>query len=352
MLVLKDSLPLVSIIIVNFNAEKFLESCLGSVFKQTKVPFEVIVVDNHSTDKSLRVLKEIKKGSRLLKIVALAQNVGPAEGRNLGVKKSQSQHLVFLDHDTEVGEDWLSRPLAYLENHPQIGAAQLKILKMSTDRVYDSAGEKLTNFGFLSERARSAEDVGQFDKVEDIFSGKTAAMIVQREVFNKIGGFDEDYFMYWEEPDLCWRIWKLGYRVVFLPRGKVWHAYGTKEKKVSPAWDTQITYLGCRNQIATIAKNGVGWQGLRMFLAVLSIWTILFLMFIARSDFKKARAVLSAFGYLLANRKTLLNKRAELKKRLGSQFASDKYWFDRVQDKRGLSWYWGKGLAYLTGKPF
>jgi hypothetical protein len=217
---------------------------------------------------------------------------------------------------------------------------------------FDSAGEKLTPFGFLSERARSAKDKGQFDYVEDIFSGKTAAMIVRKDIFQKIGGFDEDLFMYWEEPDLCWRIWKSGYRVVFLPTGKVWHAYGTKNKVVTPEHSAWITYQGCRNQITTIIKNGVGLGGVRMLLSAITAWIVLLVLFLVKFDFKKAKAVLSAFWWLIKNPKTLLQRRKRLKRKMGKSFESDSQWFSKIEIRRGVRWYLGKGISFVLGKPF
>ena len=177
-------------------------------------------------------------------------------------------------------------------------------------------------------------------------------MIVRRDVFNKIGGFDEDYFMYWEEPDLTWRIWKAGFRFVFLPMETVYHAYGTKEKKVSPQWNVQITYLGCRNQIMTIIKNGVRLRGLVMLLFVTTAWLGLFFLFLVTLNIKKAKAILQALFFLLKNLKHILQKRANLIKKLGKKYFSDQIWMSKIIDKRGIAWYFWKGIAYVLGKPF
>ncbi len=223
---------------------------------------------------------------------------------------------------------------------------------MGSENIYDCAGEKLTEFGFLSERARSTKDTGQFDQVEDIFSGKTAAMVVKKEVFEKIGGFDQDIFMYWEEPDFCWRVWKSGYRVVFLPMGKIWHAYGTKNKKVSQTHSLWITHQGCRNQLITIIKNATGFNLFKMLLAVITTWWILLISFLIKFDLKRAKAVIDAFIWLASHPKTLIRKRNQLKKKLGVQFYQDSNWLSKVVIKRSIKWYLGKGYSYLFGKKF
>jgi GT2 family glycosyltransferase len=319
-----------SIIIANNSknplAEKFLSCCITSIKKNTKIPYEILIKDGAIT--------------------------GPAKARNIAAKRGRGKYLLFLDYDTIISSTILHRTVEYLDKHPKIGGGQLKLLRMDRKNIFDSAGDKLTPFGFLAERAQEAIDNGQFDKVEPIFSGKGAAMIVRRDIFEKVGGFDEDYFMYWEEPDLTWRIWKAGYKFVFLPMGTVYHAYGSKEKKVSRKWDIEITYLGCRNHIATIIKNGVGLQGLKMLLSVTTAWLVFLLLFLVKLDFAKAKAILRAYLWLILNLKKLLNKRQTLQKKFGNKFFMDQRWMEKVKDNRNLNWYIGKGLSYVLGKPF
>jgi len=341
---------LISIVIINFNGERFINNCLNSILASHYRNFEVFIVDNNSTDQSREILQNYQSHPKI-KLIYLRQNIGPAYARNLAAQKAQGGYLVFLDYDTIVDKDWLIKAISYLEQNPNIGAGQLKILKMGTN-IYDCAGEKLTPFGFLAERARSASDRGQFNKVTDIFSGKTAAMIVKKSVFEEVDGFDKDFFIYWEEPDLCWRVWKTGLRVVFLPMGKVWHAYGTKEKPVSAKQATLITRQGCRNQIMTIIKNGVGFSGLRMLISAILAWFGLMILFIIKLDFAKATAVGKAFFWLLKRPKFLWQKRKTVKKRLGERFGSDAEWLPKVSVQQGIKWYLGKGISFVLGQPY
>lgn len=348
----KNNLPLVSIIIANRGRTTLLERCLRSIIAKTKVAFEIVVVDAGTKEAKLEELKSKFKKEKRVKIIKLKKDIGPPGKRNKGVEKSRSKYLVFLDSDTIVAKNWLIKVISFLGKDKTVGAGQLKILKTGQKDYFDSAGEKLTQFGFLSERARGVKDQGQFDQVEDIFSGKTAAMIVRKDVFLKAGRFDQDYFMYWEEPDLCWRIWKLGYRVVFLPMGKIWHDYWQENKKISPEKSAQITFLGCRNQISTIVKNGVGFQLFKMLIAVCFSWLILLFPFLIKGEFKKAKAIAKAFLQLTKDVPLLLKKRARAKKRLAERFYSDKNWFNKIRQKRPFSWYLGKATSYLFGKPF
>jgi len=348
----RNSQLFVSIIIANYNSERYIVACLKSVLKADYLSFEVIIVDSASNDKSRELIKKKFGKEKQLKLVELEENKGPTYSRNLGVKKSKGKYLVFLDNDTIVAKDWLKKTVKFMEENKDVGGGQLKLLRMDRKKIFDSAGDKISPFGFLAERAQEAEDKGQFDKADEIISGKGAGILVRRKVFEQVGGLDEDLFMYWEEPDLLWRIWKSGYQVVFLWMGKVWHAYGTKIKPVAEDWQIKIVYLGCRNQLMTIIKNGVGWRLVKMVIVVSLAWLGLLAMFLIKFDFKRVKAVMQAWGWLIGNWKLVLKKRRELQKRLGKKYFKDDQWWEKIVDKRGWQWYWGKGISYILGKPY
>lgn len=309
-------LPQVSVIIAGFDNDKFLQTCIKSIKKNTTIPHEIIIEDG------------TKKG--------------PCYARNKASKIARGKYLLFLDYDTKVKDyNFLSNTIKYLDKHPKIGGGQLKLLRMGTNK-FDSAGDKLTPFGFLAERAQEGADQGQFDKVSDIFSSKGAAMIVRKDLFIQLEGFDESYFMYWEEPDLTWRIWKAGFRYVFLPFDTVFHAYLTKYKQVSKKWETQITFYGCRNHLATIIKNGNGLNAVIMFISVNLAWMGLFIIFLLKLNFAKTGMVIFAYTSLITKLPKLLLKRSY----------SDNIWMKQIQDKRQLKWYFGKGTSYVLGKPY
>jgi GT2 family glycosyltransferase len=318
----------VSIIIANNsrypNYKRFVSRCIRSIKNNTFTLYEILVVDGAIT--------------------------GPAIARNSAAKRSRGKYLLFLDYDTTTNSTALHSVIEYLDKNPTVGGGQLKLLRMDRKNIFDSAGDKLTPFGFLAERGQESKDKGQFNKVEPIFSGKGAAMIVRKDVFNKIGGFDEDYFMYWEEPDLAWRIWKAEYKFVFIPMGVVYHAYGSNEKIVSNEWDIQITYLGCKNQIMTIIKNGVGLNGLIMLFFVTLAWVGLFFLFLLQANLKKATSIVKAFIWLVSNHKLIRQKRESLKIRLGERFKKDSEWFSAITLTKGINWYIGKGSSYLLGR--
>jgi len=274
--------------------------------------------------------------------VIVVNSTNPSWARNKGAKKAKGKYLVFLDNDTLVKKGWLDQVIKFMDKHPQVGAGQLKLLRMGSNK-FDSAGDLLTSNGFLAERAREAEDQGQFDRADKIFSGKGAAMIVRKNVFEKIGGFDETYIYYWEEPDLFWRVWQAGYEVRFLWMGTVWHAYGTEKKPIPKIPAEGQVYLACRNQLMTIIKNG-GDKRLRMLCGVGLAWLGLEIMFVAKGKWKQAWAIERAWWWILF--------RSGSSCRSGTVGKGKDQWIKQVMIKQDWQWYWGKGLAYISGRGF
>lgn len=269
--------------------------------------------------------------------VIVVNSTNPSWARNEGAEKAKGKYLVFLDNDTQVKKGWLDQVVKFMDKQPQVGAGQLKLLRMGTNK-FDSAGDLITNSGFLAERARESEDRGQFDKADKIFSGKGAGMLVRKDVFAKINGFDEAYVYYWEEPDLFWRIWQVGYEVRFLWMGTVFHAYGTQKKPIPKVPAEGQVYLACRNQLMTIIKNAQS-RRLRMLFWVSLSWLGLEIMFVVKGKWQQALSVERAWWWLLFHWP---------KQRL----KGNDQWLKQVMIKRDFKWYLGKGVSYVSGKPF
>ncbi len=346
----KNKLKL-SVVTISYNGKKFLKRCLGSVFSE-KGRFEVVFIDNGSSDGSLDLVrKEFGKDKRL-KVKRFEKNVGPVEARNWGVLKSEGEYILILDNDTKIEKGWYKKALKFIKENKEFGIAQPKLLIMGTNK-FNYAGDYISRFGFLMERSRSAEDKGQFDKVDKIFSLNIASALFKREAFLRLGGFDEDYFFYWEEPDLCWRYWLAGYKVLFAPEIVVYHAFGTKEKDTDYYKRRnrlyQATYLGCRNMIMTLIKN---FETHSLFLVLpvnVSCWLMLGLMFFLKFEFKRAGAIPKAIWWNIVNLKKTLRKRKKIQK---ERVVSDKEIFSVVGSAKGFLWYLGKGVSYVLRRPF
>lgn len=303
-----DNQQLVSIIIVNYNGKKILENCIRSVLSNNYGCIEIIVVDNASTDGSI---ENISRFLSELKIIKLERNFGPARARNDGVKIAKGKYIGFLDNDTEVDPDWIVEAIKEFENDENIGVIQCKLLLLKEPHKIDYVGEYIGQNGFLVQRARyQEEDCGQYDQNVEILAAKSAGMFIRKDVFEKIGGFDEDYFIFVEETDLGWRSWLMGYKSIFCHASVVYHLFSTTKDIVDKNTNNYfIRFHGTKNYIMTLIKN----LGFRQLIYTLPIhvmaWFGLAVLLIIQGNFKSGFNILRGIWWNLANLPKTLNKR-------------------------------------------
>lgn len=342
----------ISVIIPCYNARQFLERCLNSVFAEDEKMFEIILIDDGSTDGTPDFIKAVFGKRKNLKLITNKENVGSSQTKNIGVKNSQGEYLFFLDSDTKVKPGWSKTIPQFFENHKRAGLIQAKLLRMETNS-FDYAGDLISHFGFLIERARGVQDQGQFDQAKPIFGLKTAGAIMKKTVFEAINGFDPDYHIFWEDTDIAWRTWLAGFEVLFCPDITVWHASNTPEKTNQYYQERerayQISYFGCRNMLSSLIKN----LELKMLIFVLPIniscWLILSILFLFRLNPKKSLEILKGIGWNLIFLQKTLNKRKRIQT---ARMISDQKLFSLVGTKKGPDYYFNKAIAYIENKPF
>lgn len=338
----------ISIIIANYNGEKFLNDCLSSIYKEKGQSFEVVIVDDNSQDKSVYLLKKNLKRYSNLSLIKNKKSKGAAGSRNIGAKKSRGKYLFFLDYDTQIKKSWLNEVIQFFESYPDAAAGQAKLLKFNTN-FFDYAGDHLSQLGFLIERSKGAVDRGQFDSFDTIFSMKGAAMIVRKDVFNQIGGFDEDYFYLWEEPDLTWRVWLAGYKIYFVPTITVWHHYVTEEKSEDYYKKIDVIYRGVKNGITTLIKN----YGTRKLLSVVPVHILclicLSVLFLIRLEIKKSSDIIRAIFWNIISLPKILVKRKLIQ---DSRTISDKKLFNLISVDESSLYFIKKAFSYTLGIPF
>lgn len=238
----------ISIVIANFNGEKYLKDCLLSVFKTQYHTFEVIIIDDGSTDNSSKILKTFSEKNKF-KLIKNKKNLGPAESRNKGINKASGDILVFLDNDTKVDKNWLKELEETFLSDKTIGAAQCKIFDFKKREIIQEIGMKLNPYtGFGITLGRGQKDQGQFIHQEEIIS-LSAALAVRKEIAKKIGGFDQKLFHYTEDLDFSWRVWISGYRIVLTPNSKIYHY--TKEH--DPTY--KLYFHLSKNSLRMLIKN-------------------------------------------------------------------------------------------------
>lgn len=246
----------IAVIILNWNGEKLLEEFLPKVVSSTPADIaDVIVADNGSTDGSLTLLRE-KFPS--VKLIEFDKNYGFAEGYNKAIEQTRYRYTVLLNSDVATAEGWLQPLYDYMESHPGTGACQPKIRSYREPELFEYAGAAggfLDRNGYPYCRGRMFStveaDKGQYDNVIPIFWATGAALMVRSELYMEAGGLDRDFFAHMEEIDLCWRILLLGYEIVVVPQGVVFHLGGGS----LPASNPRKTYLNFRNNLLLLHKN-------------------------------------------------------------------------------------------------
>ncbi len=223
-----------SIILVNYRSEKWLNNCLCFLEELTSsdIIFEIIIVNN---DDNKFVLT--KKYSFSPKIIQNQKNIGFGRANNLGVQVATGENILFLNPDTVFKKKHLKELLLFFETNPQIGVLSPKIIQASRLQAQPfTCGKKTSLLGIIFRNTILKPWNKKRPVLVDWVSG--TALLTRKHLFEKVGGFDENFFMYFEDQDLCLRIKKLGYDIVFFPKSKVLHYDGkcwpnTKQQKIA-----------------------------------------------------------------------------------------------------------------------
>lgn len=330
----------VSAVIVNYDGKQYVDKCVASIFESGYTDMEVIVVDNGSVDGSVEYLKEkyAAYGERL-KVLALDKNYGPSYARNEGAKLVEGKYIGFLDNDTEVEKNWAESAIAEFEKDEKIGIIQCKLILSKEREKLDYVGEYIGQNGFLVQRAQAAEvDHGQYDQKVEILAAKSAGMFIRKDAFEKIGGFDPDYFIYVEETDLGWRSWLAGYKAMFLPESVVYHEFGTSTVILGNNKNNyNAKFHGCKNYILTLSKN----LEMKNILKILPLHTFLWIglgwfALLTKGDYCSFWWIHKAVGWNILNIGKNLEKRRQIQ---SARVISDDDLFKVVMRKKPFLYY-------------
>ncbi len=219
---------LTSIIILNYNGGNDLFECVESIYQTTDCQYEVILIDNNSTDNSHI---ECKNKFSQIKLIQNDKNIGMA-ARNIGIKNSKSNFIVFLDSDTIVEKDWLQNLIESFKKHGE-GLYQPKILEKQNKSVISSCGNMINIFGFGFARERGKIDNALFDKFLKIGYTSGACTFTSLTTIKKIGDIDEIFFAYHDDLEYGWRAALLGIGSFFEPKSKIYHRVSLTLEKSS-----------------------------------------------------------------------------------------------------------------------
>jgi GT2 family glycosyltransferase len=266
--------PKLTVVIVNWNGERFLNNCLSALMKQTISPYEIILVDNASTDASLDIVRNFPS----VRLLAQSVNLGFARANNLAIALAdkESEWIALLNPDAYPEPRWLETLLSASYEQPSFGIFGSKLVVAANPKVLDGAGDAYHISGLVWRMANGEPNVCSSEHNQEVFSPCAAAALYRRSAILEVGGFDEDFFCYVEDVDLGFRLRLAGYRCLYVPSSVAQHVgSGTTGGQHS---DFSV-YHGHRNVVWTYVKDMPGllfWAFLPLHLAMNVITLMMF----------------------------------------------------------------------------
>ena len=310
--------PLVSIIILNYNAGNLLLNCVDSVFKSTYPNFEVLVVDNISTDNSHVVCK---KKFEKIHLIENKENLGYCEGNNVGIRNANGEFVVILNPDTIVEPNWLNHLMSAYNEFGE-GLYQPKFFSLNEKHVLQSTGNMLHIFGFGFAKDKGKIDDEKMESVEKINYASGTCLFTSKIVLDKIGLLDPFLFLYHDDLDLGWRAAHIGINSFYVPKSIIYHA-----ESYSIKWSSKKFYWLERNRkyclLTHYSKETYAKMRFSLFLVDLCVW----LFYLSKGFLgAKIKAELDIFR----NRKTIKIRHDQLEK---IKIVSDKELIEKFPDK-------------------
>jgi GT2 family glycosyltransferase len=243
----------VTVVIINWNGERFLDRCLSALLAQTVVPHEIILVDNGSSDASLDIVRRFP----VVRLLAQKDNLGFARGNNLAIAAAvaDSEWIALLNPDAFVESRWLEKLLSAVRDYPVFDVFGSRLVVAANPAVLDGAGDAYHVSGLVWRMGHGSPTPTSKEDEREVFSPCAAAAIYRRSALREIGGFDEDYFCYLEDVDLGFRLRLAGYRCLYVPQSVAHHVgSGTTGGQHSKF----ALYHGHRNLVWTFVKDMPG----------------------------------------------------------------------------------------------
>ena len=240
--------PTVSLIILNWNGRHYLQPCLDAVFAQTFSDFDIIVVDNGSTDGSADLVRQRYPGVRLM---VNQHNRGFAAGNNQAIRASRSDFVATLNNDTQVEPQWLEALVDTMTSDDRIGMCASKMIFAQRRDIINSAGICADRAGIAWDRQGGEPAQPDESGVQPVFGACAGAALYRRTMLDDVGLFDEDFFAYLEDVDLAWRAQMMGWHARYVPQARVYHDHSGTAREGSPF---KNRLLG-RNKAWAILKN-------------------------------------------------------------------------------------------------
>jgi GT2 family glycosyltransferase len=301
----------VSVIVLNYNGEAHLRECLSSLGNLTPIvglSIRVICADNGSIDHSLEL---VRREFPWVEIIAFEKNLGFTGGYNLAIENITSEYIALLNNDTKVTPDWLDEMVASIKYSPDVAIVGSKVLTYGRENILQYAGGKFTILGNGYILGLWEEDNASWSIQGYTGFAMGASFLIKREIFLELGGFDDRYYAYNEETDLCWRAWLAGYKVIYAPKAIVYHKLGATGGVLN---SPLMLSLVVKNRLATLIKNLEPTNvvfGL-MLSVIFELYRLCF--FLAHRNFQSIKAILTGIPGFLRELPGTLKRRTKIQR--------------------------------------
>jgi GT2 family glycosyltransferase len=292
--------PLASVIVVNTNELHHLRDCLPTLMRQTHPYYEVLLVDNGSTDGSLEYVTQTFPGVR---IVANGANLGYAGANNVGFAQALGEYIAVLNPDTLLDENWLLELTKPFLADPTVGLTTPKILLASEPTRLNACGNDVTLTGLTFCRGLG-QPADRYDREESVPAVSGAAFVISRKVLEEIGSFDEEFFIYYEDTDLSLRAMLAGYLCVFVPSSVVYHKYVFK-------FSAQKCFLQERNRYFSLMKT-LRWRTALALLPMLAMSELIAWGYIVTRGPAHIRGKLRSYAWILSHLPQIMRSRSRV----------------------------------------
>lgn len=308
-----DYASLVSVVLLNYNGKKYIKNCIESIKNQKYNNIELIFVDNASTDDSVVGVEQLYPKIRLIKN---DENFGSAKANNIGANFSKGEYLFFLNIDTKLDRDCINNLVKIYESDNEIGICGCRELSYDGEIEWN-CGIGVDIFGY------SLQGVPK-----RVFQASSSSLFIKKELFKKLNGFDNTYFMYKDDIDLCWRAQLLGYKIIGVPSSIVFHEWGgvtlSKSgkklrsgalKREKYLLNIKKRYYGELNTMKNILKNYSLFTLLWIFPLYILINFFEIIFFLLMGKPKAASEIyIKSYYQIFKSRKQILIKRRDIQK--------------------------------------
>lgn len=308
-------LPRVSVVMSNYNgvALKLVENSLSSILKNTYPNLEVILVDNASTDNSVEVIQ--KKFSKNPRFILIQNPINRYSlGLNLGIKNSTGKYIAFFNNDAIVENGYFEKMVDFLQKYPNVALVQGKLLSSKNANQIDCVGETMDIYGNPKSIGNGEKDKGQYEKTIDILSVTGSCSMLRKSIIKKVGYFDNEYGIGYEDMDFSLRVRRHGYDIKYFPNVNVFHKRGATD--LSPLIKNAVKWQFNKNRIVTIIKN-FSWMYVVKTLPVIVIFYLLAGIIEAtiKKNPKGGFVRFTALLWIVGNLPMILRKRDEIQKK-------------------------------------